>query len=193
MNGAVHVLSHKLKNFIASAAEAEVGALFENGQEAVSICNTLMDMGHPQKATPVNSTAAGISNNTMKQQRSRAMDMRFYWIQDRVQQQQLIVYWRPGTENLADYFTKYHAALHHREIRNTYIVPSMHGSKYAHNIVPSMLQGCVKRHPARTPKPAITNDRYLLTHQQERSVTESAQHTQHSHTSRTQIKHSLIY
>jgi hypothetical protein len=180
MNGAVHVLSHKLKNVMASAAEAEVGALFENGQEAVSIRNTLMDMGHPQKATPVktdNSTAAGISNNTMKQRRSRAMDMRFYWIRDRVQQQQFIVYWRPGTENLADYFTKHHAASHHREVRDTYIVPSMQGSKYAHDIVPSMLQGCVKRHPARTPEPAITNDRYSLTQQRGKAVTESAQHT----------------
>lgn len=32
MNGAVYVLSHKLKNVVASAAEAKVGALFENGQ-----------------------------------------------------------------------------------------------------------------------------------------------------------------
>jgi hypothetical protein len=196
INGAIHVLSHKLKNVMASAAEAEVGALFVNGQEAVSIRNMLLDMGHPQAATPIktdNSTAAGIANNTMKQRRSRAMDMRFYWIRDRVQQQQVIVYWRPGTENLADYFTKHHAASHHREIRDTYIVASMHGSKYAHDIVPSMLQGCVKRHPARTTEPVITNDSYSLKQQRGNTVYESAQHTQHSHTSHTQIKHSLIY
>jgi hypothetical protein len=168
MNGAIHVLSHKLRNVMALAAEAEVGALYENGQDAVAIRNMLNDMGHPQAATQVktdNSTAAGISNNTMKQRRSRAMDMRFYWIRDRVQQQQFIVYWRPGIENLVDYFTKHHAALHHREVRNTYLVPSINGSKYSLNKVPSMLQGCVKRHPARTSAPVSTADRYLLIRQ----------------------------
>lgn len=49
----------------------------------------------------------------MKQQKSKAMDMRFYWLRDCVQQRQFIIYWRPGTENLADYFTKHHLAAHH--------------------------------------------------------------------------------
>jgi hypothetical protein len=41
----------------------------------------------------------------MKQRRSPAMDMRFYWIRNRVQQNQFHIYWRPGTKNLGDYFT----------------------------------------------------------------------------------------
>jgi hypothetical protein len=32
-----------------------------------------------------NSTANGILNGTVKQQRSRAMDIRFYWMKDRTQ------------------------------------------------------------------------------------------------------------
>ena len=34
--------------------------------------------------------------------------MRFYWIRDRVQQKQFLVYWQPGTSNFGDYFTKHH-------------------------------------------------------------------------------------
>jgi hypothetical protein len=89
LNGPVHILCNKIRNVMASAAEAEVGALFNNGQEAVDVRTTLCELGHPQPPTPIktdNSTAAGISNNTMKQRRSQAMDMRFYWIRDRVQQ-----------------------------------------------------------------------------------------------------------
>ncbi len=32
------------------------------------------------------------------------MDMRFYWIRDRVHQGMLRIYWAPGAANLADYF-----------------------------------------------------------------------------------------
>jgi hypothetical protein len=34
------------------------------------------------------------------------MDMRFYWIKDRVAQGQYVVHWRKGSNNLADSFTK---------------------------------------------------------------------------------------
>jgi hypothetical protein len=49
-------------------------------------------MGHPQQsATHVrgdNSTAAiGVANNTIKQRQSKAMDMRFFWLQDREAQE----------------------------------------------------------------------------------------------------------
>jgi hypothetical protein len=40
-----------------------------------------------------NTTATGYSNGTIKQKRTKAMDMRFYWIKDRVKQGQFNVYW----------------------------------------------------------------------------------------------------
>jgi len=109
-------------------------------------------MGHPQPATPIktnNSTASGISNNTMKQQRSCAMDMRFYWIHDRVQQGQFLIYWQPGTQNLADYFTKHHAPQHHCEQRYVYLhkPPQIN---HALCTTFSLLQGCIKYHTAQT-------------------------------------------
>jgi hypothetical protein len=47
-------------------------------------------MGHPQPKTPVhcdNATAVGIANNTIKQQHSQEMEMRFFWIGDKVAQE----------------------------------------------------------------------------------------------------------
>jgi hypothetical protein len=86
-HGPIHTVCHKLRNVMASAAEAEVGGLFVNGQDAVPIRTTLKELDHPQPPTPIktdNSTASGIANNTLKQRKSRAMDMWFYWIRDPV-------------------------------------------------------------------------------------------------------------
>jgi hypothetical protein len=123
-NGAVHTVCGILRHVMSSAAEAELGALFVNGKEATVLRQTLMDMGWPQPATPIqtdNSTACGIVNRTVKQQKSRAMDMRFYWIRDRSDQNQFHIYWAPGWLNLADYFTKHHAPSHHRRVRPYYL------------------------------------------------------------------------
>jgi hypothetical protein len=54
---------------VASAAEAELGALFLNCKQATIFRLTLKKMGYPQPPTPVhcdNSTAVGIANNTVK-------------------------------------------------------------------------------------------------------------------------------
>ena len=125
MNGAVTVLSTILKAVMSSATEAEMGGLFLAAKEATVIRNTLADMGHPQPASPIqtdNACAAGIVNNTVKQRRSKAMDMRFYWVRDRVKQGQFHVHWRKGADNLADYFTKHHSPAHHRLMRSRYLL-----------------------------------------------------------------------
>ena len=114
-----------MKVVLSSAAEAELGALFHNGKEAAWLRTTLHDIKHPQPPTPIqtdNSCAAGIANDTVKQRRSKAIDMRFYWVRDRVRQKQFVVHWRPGTDNLADYFTKHHPAKHHRLMRSRYLL-----------------------------------------------------------------------
>jgi len=123
-NGAVHVLCHIMREVLSSAAEAELGALFHNGKEACPLRIALEEMGHPQPATPIatdNSTAAGIATDSVKQKRSKAVDMRFYWVRDRVRQGQFLVYWSKGASNKADYFSKHHPASHHQAIRSTYL------------------------------------------------------------------------
>ena len=72
---------------------------------------TLYEMIDPQQSTPIqvnNSCADGILNNEIKQNWSKAMDMRFHWIRDRINQGHYIVYWRPGYTNKTDYYTTRH-------------------------------------------------------------------------------------
>ena len=111
------VLAKVIKNVMASATEAELGALYMNGQEAVGLCNCLKAMGFPQPETPLktdNNTANGIINNTMKQKRSKAIDVRFYWLLDRVRQGQFRIFWDSGKHNLADFYTKHHPPAYHK-------------------------------------------------------------------------------
>jgi hypothetical protein len=89
-----------------------------------------------------NTTATGYSNGTIKQKRTKEMDMRFYWIKYRVKQGQFNVYWGPRYQKLADYFTKHHLPAHHTRMRKIYI----HADEQPINrkgIRDSALQGCV--------------------------------------------------
>eukprot|EP00957_Ditylum_brightwellii_P157246 11967520-Ditylum_brightwellii.AAC.1 len=81
-------------------------------------------MGHPQLPTPLhadNSTAVGIANKTIKPQKSRAMNMQYFWLLDQVKLKNFNVSWHPGQENLADYPTKHHTGHRHQHVRPYYI------------------------------------------------------------------------
>ena len=123
-----------------SAAEAEIGACYLNGQDGVPIRTTLTEMGHPQPPTPIqvdNTTAQSFAAGTMKQKRSKSIDMNFYWLQDRESQLHFHFYWGPGTSNLADYHSKHHSPAHHRRMRPTYI--------YTQQQAPTYLAACLLR------------------------------------------------
>jgi hypothetical protein len=68
-----------------------------------------------------NTTATGYSNGKIKKKCTKSMDMRFYWIKDRVKQRQFNVYWGPGYQHLAYYSTKHHLPEHHIRLREIYI------------------------------------------------------------------------
>jgi hypothetical protein len=144
-NGAILIISKVLKHVMSSAAEAEIGAVFINAKEGAVLRTTLDELGHPQPPTQMetdNTNATGYSNVTIKKQHTKAMDMRFYWIKDRVKQGQFNVYWGLGYQNLADYFTKHHSPAHHKRMREIYI----HADEQPINrkgIQYSALRGCV--------------------------------------------------
>jgi hypothetical protein len=76
---------------------------------AVRLRHTLPDLGYPQQPTLLlidNTVAIGLANDTMNKKRSKSMDMRFFWLRDRVQQHQFVVEHIPGQYNIADFFTK---------------------------------------------------------------------------------------
>jgi hypothetical protein len=140
-NGSILNVASVIKNMVASAAESEVGACFQNAQSGAPLRITLTELGHIQPPTPLrtdNSTAFGILNETIKQKRSKAMDLRYHWLTDGVRKNQFDVYWRPGRENLGNYHTKHHSAQHHKDMRGLVL-------HQANSI--QVLVGCVKLFP----------------------------------------------
>jgi len=67
-------------------------------------------MGHKQPSTSLqtdNATAEVVCNGKIQPKRTKAMDMRFHWLQDRQCQEQFRIYWQPGKSNYADYCHKH--------------------------------------------------------------------------------------
>jgi hypothetical protein len=109
LNGPIDAVSSLIPVITASAAETEYASVFFAAQRGTSHRQTLTDLGYPQQETIIlcdNSCAVGLAHNNVKAKRSKAIDMRFHWIQDRVKQGQFQVVWRAGQHNLADFFTK---------------------------------------------------------------------------------------
>ena len=116
LKGAIYILCTILKLVAASAAEAELGALFLNAQEAKIMCLTLKELSHPQPPTPIhidNSTCMGIVNNTQKRTRSCAMENKYFWLLDGDAQGQFKFHLHPGQKNLGDYPSKAHTGAIH--------------------------------------------------------------------------------
>ncbi len=62
-------------------------ALFAGAQQAASLRTILSDLGYAQHPTIImcdNTCAIGIATDSIKQKRSKAIDMRFHWVRDRV-------------------------------------------------------------------------------------------------------------
>jgi hypothetical protein len=67
---------------------------------------TLTAMEHAQPKTLVhcdNAMAVRIANDSIKRQWLCSMEMRFFWVGDKIAQNMYDVTWHPGMENLADY------------------------------------------------------------------------------------------
>ena len=63
------------------------------------------------------------------------MDMRFYWMKDRIIKKDFFVYWKPGSQNMGDYLTKHHPPHHHRVICAMYLYMANALFKFDQNIV----------------------------------------------------------
>ena len=109
INGPIACASKMINSVLSSVAEAELCGGFKIAQDAVWYRRVLHDLGYPQPPTLLrmnNTVAIGLALGTINQKRSKAMDMRFFWIVDRIKQKQFIVQHIPGKWNLADHFTK---------------------------------------------------------------------------------------
>ncbi len=96
----------------------------------------------------------GIPNNTVKRILSWSMEMRFFWISDKVAQDMHALSWHPGQENLADYHIRAsttHTGAHHLAVRPWYLHTNNPPRVLPRALAPSTLKGCV----------GTLNDRYI--------------------------------
>ena len=123
-NGPVLTECRTIRHVVASAAEAETAALFSNAQAALPIRYMLQALGHPQPPTPLktdNATAAAFVHQEMRHKKSKAWDMRFWWLKEKSAQSEFRIFWDKGVNNWADYFTKHFAPSVHQALRQRYV------------------------------------------------------------------------
>jgi hypothetical protein len=122
-NGPVLSISQILKFVMASAAEAELAALYTTAREMIPLRNALEEMGWKQPRSPIqtdNSAASGFISDTIIQRRIKMIWMRLHWLRCRAAQGQFRFYWSKGTHNMADYHTKHHPPAYHLAHRHSH-------------------------------------------------------------------------
>jgi hypothetical protein len=109
INGPFYCFSKIISCIVSSAAEAELGAAFMNAQKGAQFRNTLVELGYPQEPTTLlvdNTVAEGLATDTVNARRSKSMDVRFFWLRDRVKRAQFYIRHLKGRWNISDFFTK---------------------------------------------------------------------------------------
>ena len=133
LNRPIHVKCTTLNNIPASAMVAELGALFFKCHQGATMIIALEEMVHQQPTTPLvtnSTTSDGFVNDNTQQRKSRAIDMRFYWVRNRFRQGHYLVYWAIRKDNLVDCFTKHHLIKNQCSITSIYLVPKPDSSKH---------------------------------------------------------------
>lgn len=123
---------------------AEYGCAFELAVIALPYRRLLVDLGYKQCGTANNSTiistdnqcAEGIANETVKQKRNRALDMRYHWLRDRIKLGDFTVKWRSNLDSLADFFTKTLSKKDHLRLWQKFVNPGTRNS---------LLKGCINK------------------------------------------------
>jgi hypothetical protein len=128
INGPIDCISSIIPTVVSSASEAEYATCFIAGKQGLCYRYTLDDIDCIQPTTQIitdNKTAKGIATKTCKQKRSKAIDMRYHWIRDRVALKDFDIVWRPGKDSIADYLTKPHPVLHSLNMRKYFVKHAM--------------------------------------------------------------------
>eukprot|EP00804_Cyclotella_cryptica_P026022 CCRYP_018184-RA/>CCRYP_018184-RA protein AED:0.09 eAED:0.06 QI:0/0/0/1/0/0/4/0/369 len=124
-NGAVLTISQIIKAILSSTAEAELGDLYINSQQAIPLWQLLEEMGHPQPLTPIQ-----IDNSTAHQhystQRHESHGHEIPSAQMQSQPKTIPNLLASGINQLGDYVTKHHPGIHHQTMHPIYLTMSHH-------------------------------------------------------------------
>lgn len=127
-NGPIDCISTIIPTVVSAASEAEYATCFIAGKQGLCYRYTLNDIDCIQPITQIitdNKTAKGIATKTCKQKRSKAIDMRYHWIRDRVALKDFNIVWRAGKHSIADYLTKPHPVPHTLHMRKYFVKQTM--------------------------------------------------------------------
>ena len=127
-NGPIDCISTIIPTVVSAASEAEYATCFIAGKQGLCYRYTLNDIDCIQPATQIitdNKTAKGIATKTCKQKRSKAIDMRYHWIRDRVSLKDFDIIWRAGKHSIADFLTKPHPVPHTLHMRKYFVKHTM--------------------------------------------------------------------
>ena len=128
VNGAVQVMSAIIPTVVSSVAEAEYAACFMNAQNGYWLRTIAASLGYAQGPTTIicdNACAVGLATDTIKIKRTKAIDMRYHWLRDRIRDKQFHIYWSKGSTNLADFFTKALPVYRFRELKRLIVAGSV--------------------------------------------------------------------
>eukprot|EP01034_Spumella_vulgaris_P021900 gene21900-27977_t len=124
LNGALLAVSGIIPTVCSSVAEAEYAACFINAQHGVWLRTVLTALGYPQPSTVLlcdNRCAVGLATDTIKVKRSKAIDMRYHWLRDRIRNGDFRVLWCTGVDNVADFFTKALPVHRHQHVKRALV------------------------------------------------------------------------
>jgi hypothetical protein len=97
-NAPISVHSTRIPVVCSSVQEAEYGGSFAAAK--------IVDLVRQVPIHWDNAVAVGLANRSIKPKMSKSCDVRFHWLQDRVQRSQFRVQHVPGVWNVADFFNK---------------------------------------------------------------------------------------
>jgi hypothetical protein len=130
-------------------AEAGYAAAFGDGQVLSELSVTLANLGHLQLSLPPlfidNECAIGLATSTVRQKKSKSIDMRLDWLMDRVTQKLFHLCFIPGVINPSDFFTKILSFYRHIAA-----LPFLHGTPYH----PPSIHPVVRNRPLRFMTPS---------------------------------------
>ena len=98
-------------NIARSSCEAEYIALNEGGAEIIWLRKLLTELDLQDKTKPTqvwvdNQPAIQLSKHKMIKQRTKHIKLKYDWIKEQIEQNEVIVSYKNTHENLADLFTK---------------------------------------------------------------------------------------
>jgi hypothetical protein len=118
INGPVSCHTNTIPVVCSSVQEAEYAALVAAARLADNERSILHNLGYPQPPALLlcdNEIAVGLANQTITPRLSKRIDMRFHWLQDRIQRKQFRVEHVAGHNKIADFSTKALPRIKHQQ------------------------------------------------------------------------------